>query len=49
MDYDIVLTTYGTIKVDFSEKKNLIFRTEFFRIVLDEGKSIDIHTHKQPY
>ncbi|KGO58230.1 Helicase, C-terminal [Penicillium expansum] len=36
MDYDIVLTTYGTIKVDFSEKKNLIFRTEFFRIVLDE-------------
>ncbi|CAI7574983.1 unnamed protein product [Penicillium glandicola] len=47
-EYDIVLTTYGTMKVDFSERKSLIFRTEFYRIVLDEGMSIDTDAHDRP-
>lgn len=34
---DVVLTTYGTIKSEFSRGNGLLHRTDFFRIVLDEG------------
>ncbi|RAH63410.1 helicase [Aspergillus piperis CBS 112811] len=39
-DYDIVLTTYGTISTDFTGKESPIFQTDFFRIVLDEAHHI---------
>ncbi|PYH29360.1 DEAD/DEAH box helicase [Aspergillus neoniger CBS 115656] len=39
-DYDIVLTTYGTISTEFTEKESPIFQTTFFRIVLDEAHHI---------
>ncbi|GLA70717.1 hypothetical protein AtubIFM55763_000889 [Aspergillus tubingensis] len=37
-DYDIVLTTYGTISMECTEKESPIFQTTFFRIVLDEDR-----------
>lgn len=37
-EYDVVLTTYGTLGTDFAEKGSPIFQTNFFRIVLDEGE-----------
>ncbi|KAJ5797976.1 helicase [Penicillium pulvis] len=39
-DFDIILTTYGIVKVEFGSKGSLIFQHHFFRIVLDEAHCI---------
>ncbi|PWY71402.1 helicase [Aspergillus eucalypticola CBS 122712] len=39
-EFDIVLTTYGTISTEFAEKESPIYQTDFFRIVLDEAHNI---------
>ncbi|KAK9782851.1 putative SNF2 family N-terminal domain-containing protein [Seiridium cardinale] len=45
LSYDVVLTTYGTIRAEFSpwkntKAKNLILATRFHRIILDEAHNI---------
>ena len=47
LSHDIVLTTYGTVAADFKRKGSLLHRTQWYRIVLDEGlafDSIDVST-----
>ncbi|BCS05336.1 DEAD/DEAH box helicase [Aspergillus luchuensis] len=39
-EFDIVLTTYGTISTEFAERESPIYQTDFFRIVLDEAHNI---------
>ena len=40
-DYDIVLTTYGTIAADFGSRRKMIGSMHWYRIILDEGKLLD--------
>ncbi|KAM0522526.1 hypothetical protein ACHAPE_002117 [Trichoderma viride] len=37
LDSDIVLTTYSTLKAEFQNKKSLLHRVDWYRIVLDEA------------
>jgi SWI/SNF-related matrix-associated actin-dependent regulator of chromatin subfamily A3 len=39
LDFDIVLTTYSTLVVDFSKDLGVLHRVQWFRVVLDEGMS----------
>lgn len=39
LDRDIVLTTYHTIAASANRSNNIIFHIEWFRVVLDEGRS----------
>jgi SNF2 family DNA or RNA helicase len=40
--YDIILTTYGTLRSDLSTIKNI----EFDYVILDESQAIKIHCRK---
>lgn len=45
-DYDIILTTYETLRTDFMTNKNL-FAEEWYRLVLDEGQYAALfHMHR---
>jgi hypothetical protein len=35
--YDIVLTTYGTLAADFCRSRTLLERINWYRMILDEG------------
>jgi SWI/SNF-related matrix-associated actin-dependent regulator of chromatin subfamily A3 len=39
LDFDIVLTTYSTLVIDFSKGFGVLHRVQWFRVVLDEGMS----------
>lgn len=41
LDLDIVFTTYHTVAYSMNQNESTIFRIKWFRIVLDEGKSLD--------
>jgi SWI/SNF-related matrix-associated actin-dependent regulator of chromatin subfamily A3 len=38
-NYDIVMTTYGTIAAEFGKTDGILGRIRWYRIILDEGKS----------
>lgn len=40
-DADIIITTYRTLYSDFSKDKSPLNNTEWYRLVLDEGKTDD--------
>ncbi|PNP46888.1 hypothetical protein TGAMA5MH_01841 [Trichoderma gamsii] len=40
LDSDIVVTTYSTLKAEFQNKKSLLHRVDWYRIVLDEAHII---------
>jgi SNF2 family DNA or RNA helicase len=37
LNYDVVLTTYATVLSEFSKDNSVLYRIEWFRVVLDEG------------
>jgi SWI/SNF-related matrix-associated actin-dependent regulator of chromatin subfamily A3 len=37
--YDLVLTTYDTLAIEFSRGNSVLQRVSWFRIILDEGVS----------
>jgi SNF2 family DNA or RNA helicase len=37
LDHDVVLTTYATVASEFSKDNSVLYRVEWFRVVLDEG------------
>jgi hypothetical protein len=39
LNSNVVFTTYHTIAASMDNKESLIFRIEWFRVVLDEGKN----------
>ncbi len=41
LDFDIIFTTYATIATEFRRGSNVIHNIDWFRIVLDEGRSAD--------
>ncbi|KAM0677349.1 DNA repair protein rad16 [Binucleata daphniae] len=44
--YHVILTTYGTVGSEMRRKDGLLFKTKFFRIILDEAHYIkDIRTN----
>lgn len=45
--YDIVLSTYGTVAADLAKNRGLLSRVHWYRIVLDEGKTIRIPGFQQ--
>ena len=46
MDFDIVLTTYSTLVVDFFKGLGVLHRVRWFRVVLDEGMSFAGWVHE---
>lgn len=38
-EYDLILTTYATVSTEFSGGTSVLHRMNFFRLVLDEGRS----------
>jgi hypothetical protein len=42
--YDIVVTTYGTVVADLTRSRNILERNNWYRLVLDEGT---VHTNTQ--
>ena len=39
LDFDIVFTTYATVAAEFRRGSNILHNMNWFRIVLDEGRS----------
>jgi SWI/SNF-related matrix-associated actin-dependent regulator of chromatin subfamily A3 len=39
VDFDIIFTTYATVAVEFRQYSNVLHSINWFRIVLDEGRS----------
>jgi len=37
LQYDIVLTTYATLVSEYQNEQSLLYETNWFRLVLDEG------------
>lgn len=37
-DQDIILTTYGTVVADFRRQNGILFQTQWYRLILDEGE-----------
>jgi SWI/SNF-related matrix-associated actin-dependent regulator of chromatin subfamily A3 len=37
VQYDVVLTTYGTVVADFSRSRNVLERINWYRMIVDEG------------
>jgi SWI/SNF-related matrix-associated actin-dependent regulator of chromatin subfamily A3 len=38
LQYDVVLTTYGTLATGSSRSKSVLQQVDWYRIILDEGK-----------
>jgi len=47
IDHDLVLTTYATLSAD-SKVLRVLQKIEWYRVVLDEGKSIHLYRRKSP-
>jgi SWI/SNF-related matrix-associated actin-dependent regulator of chromatin subfamily A3 len=41
LDFDIIFTTYATVAAEFRRGSNVLHNINWFRIVLDEGRSAD--------
>jgi SWI/SNF-related matrix-associated actin-dependent regulator of chromatin subfamily A3 len=37
VQYDVVLTTYGTVVADFSRSRNVLDHINWYRLIVDEG------------
>ncbi|KAI9147996.1 DNA repair protein RAD5B [Paramyrothecium foliicola] len=46
-NYDIVLTTYGTLAADFGKGQGILHRTRWYRVILDEAHVIRNWSTKQ--
>jgi SWI/SNF-related matrix-associated actin-dependent regulator of chromatin subfamily A3 len=36
-EFDIVLTTYGTVTADYVRQRNTLTQIQWYRVILDEG------------
>ncbi len=48
-DTDIVLSTYHTIAAEALDHSSPVYKIEWFRIVLDEGKQMQFLSPRVPY
>jgi SNF2 family DNA or RNA helicase len=40
-DYDLVLSTYGTVSREFASGNSQLYEAQWFRLVLDEGEQLN--------
>jgi len=38
-EYDVLITTYGTVTAEYRKPRNVLFNLRWFRLMLDEGIS----------